>query len=88
MLPLVQFALNNCSIWDLTVTPFLALHGYEPMPLPELILREEVPKADKFLSNLQEIWDKYSRMPRVRTRTFMINLCESLITTRQETWSI
>ena len=62
MLPLVQFTLNNCSIWNLTITPFLALHGYKPAPLPEMILGEEVPKADKFLSNLWETWEKLQKI--------------------------
>ena len=69
MLPLVQFMLNNHSIWTLDITPFHALHGYEPAPIPELTLGEQVLEADKFLSDLQrvikelwkvllEAWDK------------------------------
>src|ERR1700731_1563017 len=58
MLPLVQFAMNNCSIWSSDITPFQALHSYEPAPILELTLREQVPEADKFLSNLQETWEK------------------------------
>ena len=50
MLPLVQFALNNCPIQSSDITPFLALHGYEPTPILELTLGEQVPEADKFLS--------------------------------------
>src|ERR1700731_4636647 len=55
MLPLVQFAMNNCPIRSSNITPFQALHGYEPAPIPELTLREQVPEADKFLSDLREI---------------------------------
>src|ERR1700731_3695525 len=58
MLPLVQFTLNNHSIQDSDITPFQALHGYEPAPILELTLREQVPEADKFFSNLQEIQEK------------------------------
>ena len=54
MLPLVQFTLNSCSIQDSGITPFHALHGYEPAPIPELTLGEQVLEADKFLSNLQK----------------------------------
>ena len=54
MLPLVQFTLNSCSIQDSDITPFHALHGYEPAPIPELTLGEQVLEADKFLSNLQK----------------------------------
>ena len=62
MLPLVQFALNNHPIWSLDITPFLALHGYEPTPIPELTLREQVPEADKFLSNLCKIQEKLQKV--------------------------
>src|SRR6202045_3220425 len=58
MLPLVQFAMNNHSIWSSDITPFQALHGYKPAPIPELTLGEQVPEADKFLLSLQEIWEK------------------------------
>ena len=52
MLPLVQFTLNNQSIWNSDITPFRALHGYEPTPIPELTLREQVLEANRFLSDL------------------------------------
>src|ERR1700731_1164199 len=42
MLPLAQFAMNNRSIWNSDITPFQALHGYEPAPIPELTLGEQV----------------------------------------------
>ena len=58
MLPLVQFALNNHSIWGSTITPFQALHRYKPAPILELTLGEQVPEADKFLSDLQEVQEK------------------------------
>src|ERR1700731_313465 len=62
MLPLVQFALNNHSIWNLDLTPFHALHGYKPTPIPELTLRERVPEADEFLSGLREVWEKLQKV--------------------------
>src|ERR1700730_4788560 len=58
MLPLVQFALNNWSIQNSDITPFHMLHGYKLAPIPELTLGEQVLEADKFLSDLQEIWEK------------------------------
>ena len=58
MLPLAQFAMNNWSIRNSDITPFRALHRYEPAPIPELTLREQVLEADKFLSDLWETWEK------------------------------
>ena len=62
MLPLVQFAMNNRSIWNFDITPFQALHGYEPALILELILGEQVPEADKFLSGLRETWEKLQKV--------------------------
>ena len=62
MLPLVQFALNTCPIQNSDITPFQALHGYEPAPIPELTLGEQVPEADKFLSDLREIREKLRKV--------------------------
>src|ERR1700731_1536997 len=62
MLPLVQFAMNNCSIWNSNITPFRALHGYEPAPILELTLGEQVPEADKFLSDLHQTQEKLRRV--------------------------
>ena len=62
MLPLVQFALNNCSIQTSDITPFHALHGYEPALIPELTLSEQVPEADKFLSDLRETCKKLQKV--------------------------
>ena len=60
MLPLAQFVMNNQSIQSSDITPFQALHGYEPAPIPELTIREQVPEADKFLSHLwgtrEKLW--------------------------------
>src|ERR1700731_2641282 len=58
MLPLIQFALNNRSIRNSDITPFRALHRYEPAPILELTLGEQVPEADKFLSDLRETCEK------------------------------
>src|SRR6202045_2689459 len=62
MLPLVQFALNTRSIWDSDITPIWALHGYEPAPIPELTLGEQVPEADKFLSDLCDTREKLQKI--------------------------
>src|ERR1700726_270261 len=62
MLPLVQFTLNNQTIRSSDITPFHALHGYEPAPIPELTLREQVLEADKFLSDLREIREKLRKV--------------------------
>src|SRR6202030_3070566 len=62
MLPLVQFALNNRSIQTLDITPFCALHGYKPALIPELTLGEQVPEADKFLSDLWETREKLQKV--------------------------
>src|SRR6202045_672005 len=62
MLPLVQFALNNNSIRNSDITPFQALHGYEPAPIPELTLGEQVLEADKFLSDLRETREKLRKV--------------------------
>ena len=58
----MQFALNNCSIQNSDITPFHALHGYEPAPILELTLREQVLEADKFLSDLREVWEKLRKV--------------------------
>src|ERR1700731_5289782 len=62
MLPLVQFAMNNHSIRSSDITPFWALHRYKLAPIPELILGEQVPEADKFLSGLWETWEKLRKV--------------------------
>src|ERR1700731_2493914 len=62
MLPLVQFALNNHSIWSSDITPFHTLHGYEPAPILELTLGEQVLEADKFLSDLWEVREKLRKV--------------------------
>src|ERR1700731_4121093 len=62
MLPLAQFAMNNWSIRNSDITPFQALHGYEPAPIPELTLGEQVPEADKFLSDLWETRKKLRKV--------------------------
>src|ERR1700731_2123815 len=62
MLPLAQFAMNNQSIRNSDITPFQALHGYEPTPILELTLGEQVPEADKFLSDL---WETRERLRKV-----------------------
>ena len=38
------------------------LHGYEPALIPELTLGEQVPEADKFLSDLREVWEKLQKV--------------------------
>ena len=62
MLPLVQFAMNNRSIWNSDITPFWALHGYELAPILELTLREQVLEVDKFLSDLHQTREKLQRV--------------------------
>src|ERR1700719_1711710 len=62
MLPLVQFTMNNQSVQNSNITPFWALHGYELALIPELTLREQVPEADKYLSDLQETWEKLRKV--------------------------
>ena len=51
-LPLAQFALNSRSIRDSDITPFMALHGYEPIPIPGFPVGSNVPAADDFLTTL------------------------------------
>src|SRR6202045_4481717 len=62
MLPLVQFTMNNHSIRNSDITPFLGLHGYEPAPILELTLGEQVPEADKFLTDLRETREKLRKV--------------------------
>ena len=54
--------MNNHSIRNSDITPFLGLHGYEPAPILELTLGEQVPEADKFLTDLRETREKLWRV--------------------------
>ena len=80
MLPLVQFTLNNHSIQTLDITPFHTLHGYEPAPILELTLGEQVPEADKFFSDLWEIrkklWKVLLEAQDKDKDTYDLHICE------------